>query len=232
MTPNRTFMRTQRAFAVVLGLMLVLIGGCAAEPAATDSGVATSVPTTTDGRTDSASPDATAQESAEASIAADADLAELLPATLGGEAVTAQSFSGEGVLDLGLGGFVSPDGGGGVEAMAESLDVALADIDGAVVFAADHEPFSPHAVAAMRFPGADSDAIVEALGEALGGLAFLAGQVAVTEQTIGDNDVSVLESVSPEIVRSPVYFYAVGDVAFIIWTDDADEAEQVLEDLP
>lgn len=90
--------------------------------------------------------------------------------------------------------------------MAESLAVPLAEIDGAAVYAADHEQFnSAHAVVAIRFPGADSAAIVDALGEAIAGPVFLAGQVAVKEQTIGAKEVSVLDSASSDFPRSPTY---------------------------
>ena len=246
MARNRHFTSSQRfgqrPWAVAaLGLTMVLIGGCTAETSATPTGVATSVPTATEGPTESPSPDATATESAAASIAPDADLAELLPTTLGGEPVSVARFDGEDLTEVPRPENRTGDqdpigfgmGNGGVATLAEELDVLPAEVQGAMAYAPDHEPdFYPHAVVAVRVAGSDPAAMVDALSIAIGGHAFLAGQLTFTEQTIGEKDVSVLESRSADIVRNPTYLYVVGDVAFIVIIDDPDEAETVLQDLP
>ena len=236
------FMRRRRLgqrplAAAALGLTLVLIGGCAAEPPATSSGVATSVPAATEGPTDSDSttPDATATESAAATIAADADLATLLPTTLGGAPVSVARFDGDDLSEVPRPENQTSDqdpfgfgmGSGGVATLAEELDVLPAEVQGAMAYTPDHEPVSnPHAVIAVRVPGADPAAMVDALAVAIGGLRFMSGELTVTEETVGGKTVSFLESSNSN------YFYAIGDVAFIVKIDDPDEAETVLQDLP
>ena len=144
-----------------------------------------------------------------------------MPTTLSGERVTSESFVGEQVADLPLGNLAQ----GGMSGLAQSLGVPLADIHGAVVFAQDHEQFNaPHAVVAVRIPGAEADAIIDTLSAAIGGMRVMSGELTVTEETVGGKSVSVLGD-------SP-YFYVVGDVAFVVWTDDATEADDVLQELP
>lgn len=214
----------------VLGLALTigLIAGCSSPTATTESSTPTTSVVTTEAPTESPSAAATASESASASIAADADLAALLPTTLSGEAVTAQSFDGDEALAIPLGLGYS-DFGGGIEGIAENLGVPLSDIQGAAVFAQDHEQLSPHAVAAIRFSGADPSEITEVLARAIGSLEFAAGQLQLTEDTVGDKPVSVLSGSVSEIAH---YFYVVGDVVFIVQTTDPGEAEDVLQELP
>ncbi len=228
----------QRHWAVAaLGLTLILIGGCTAESSATPTDVATSVPTATDGPTEAPSPDATASASpsAAATIAADVDLATLLPTTLGGEPVSVARFDGEDLTEVPRPENQITDqdpigfgmGNGGVAALAEELDVLPAEVQGAMAYAQDHEPdFYPRAVIAVRVPGADPAAMVDALAIAIGGHPFLAGEVTVTEETVGGKTVSVME------FSNTNYFYAIGDVAFIVTNNDPDEAETVLQDLP
>ena len=226
--------------AVVVGLIV----GCSATPAASTP-AATDEPLTSasasEAPADSPSATSSASPSAPATIAADVDLATLLPTTLGDAPVLVARFDGEDLTEVPRPESQSSDqdpigfgmGNGGIAVLAEELDVSAAEVEGAMAYAPDHEPgSSPHAVVAMRVVGADPSAIIDALALAIGGMPFLAGQVAVTEQTIGEKDVSVLESASSDFPTRPKYFYAVGDVAFIIWTDDPDEAEEVLEDLP
>ena len=238
---RHNFMDTQRVarrpWAVAaLALMVGLIGGCAAEPAATSTGVATDSPAATDGPTQSSSPVATAAESAPASIAADADLAALLPTTLGDAPVSVARFSGEDLTEVPRPESQTTDqdpigfgmGGGGVAALAEELDVQPADVEGAIAYAPDHEPASsPHAVIAVRALGADPAAMVDALALAVGGMQVLSGELTVTDETVGGKAVSVIE-----FSGYSNYVYVIGDVAFIVKTADADEAEEVLERLP
>lgn len=102
-----------------------------------------------------------------------------------------------------------------------------AEVMGAMAYATDHEPrFYPHAVIAVRVAGADPGAMVDALAVAIGGAQVLSGELTVTEETVGGKTVSVIESSNSH------YFYAIGDVAFIVTINDPDEAETVLQDLP
>ena len=212
-----------------LGLALTVgLVGCSSPASTTESSTPTASAETTEAPTESPSAAATAAESAPASIAADADLAALLPTTLSGEAVTAHSFVGDQALSIPL-GLGTSDFGGGIEGIAENLGVPLSDIQGAAVFAQDHEQFSPHAVAAIRFSGADPSEITEVLAFAIDPLAFSAGQVELTEETVGDKPVSVL---SGSVSENAHYFYVVGDVVFIVQTTDPGEAEEVLQELP
>lgn len=231
----------QRPWAVApLALTLVLIGGCAADPAATPTDIATDGPTATEGPTDSTSdspsPDATATETAAATIAADTDLATLLPTTLGDAAVSVARFDGEDLTEVPRPENQTSDqdpigfgmGSGGVVALAGELDVQPADVQGAMAYAPDHEPASsPHAVIAVRAVGADPAAMVDALALAIGGMQVLSGELTVTDETVGGKAVSVIE-----FSGYSNYVYVIGDVAFIVKTDDADEAEEVLEQLP
>jgi len=223
-----------------LGMTLVLIGGCAAEPAATPTDVATDGPTATEGPTDSPvdspSPDATATESAAATIAADTDLATLLPTTLGDAPVSVARFDGEDLTEVPRPENQTSDqdpigfgmGSGGVATLAEELDVQPADVQGVMAYAPDHEPASsPHAVIAMRVAGADPATLTDALAVAIGGLQFMSGEVTASEESVGGKTVSVIE-----FSGYSNYLYVIGDVAFIVKTDDADEAEEVLEQLP
>ena len=52
----------------------------------------------------------------------------------------------------------------------------------------------------------------------------MSGELTLTEETVGGKSVSVLGT-------SP-YLYVVGDVAFVVWTDDPSEADDVLQELP
>ena len=228
----------QRQWAVAaLGLTLILIGGCTTESSATPTDGATSVPTATEGPTESPSPDATAgaSPSAPATIAADVDLATLLPMTLGDAPVSVARFDGEDLTEVPRPETQTSDqdpigfgmGNGGVATLAEELEVLPAEVEGAMAYAPDHEPdFYPHAVIALRVTGADPAAMVDALAIAIGGFQILSGELTVTEETVGGKTVSVIESSNSH------YFYSVGDVAFIVQIDDPDEAEEVLEDLP
>lgn len=118
--------------------------------------------------------------------------------------------------------------GGGIAAVAEELDVPPAEVQGAMAYARDHEPGSaPHAVIAMRVVGADPAAMVDALALAIGGVQFRSGELTVTDETIGGKTVSVMQ-----LSAYSSYLYAIGDVAFIVKTDDPDEAKSVLQDLP
>ena len=204
--------------------MTALIAGCSGgSPAAsTTSSTPRTSTAPSEAATESASAvAASATESAAASIAADADLATLLPTTLSGEPVTSDSFDGEQVADLPLGNLAQ----GGMSGLAQSVGVPLTDIRGAAAFAQDHEQFNaPHAVMAVRIPGTEADAIIDTLSAAIGGMRVMSGELTVAEGTVGGKSVSVLGD-------SP-YFYVVGDVAFVVWTDDPSEAEDVLQDLP
>ncbi len=199
-----------------------LIAGCSgAAPAASSEPNDATTSAAPEQQAESPSVVASASESAAASIAADADVAVLLPTTLGGEPVTAQSFNGEAVADVPLGNLAQAGLGG----LAQSLGMPLTDIQGAAVFAPDHEQFnSPHAVMALRVPGADPDSLIETLSVAIGGMRVMSGELTLTEETVGGKSVSVLGT-------SP-YLYVVGDVAFVVWTDDPSEAEDVLQELP
>ena len=223
----------------VLSLVVTgsLVAGCSGgSPAAsTDSSTPTTSTLPSESASESPSTAATANESAAASIAADADLAELLPTTLGGEPVTVARFDGEDVTEVPRPENQITDqdpigfgmGSGGVAVLVEELDVLPAEVQGAMAYAPDHEPgFYPHAVIAVRVAGADPDAMVDALARAIGGLQFMSGELTVTEETIGGKTVSVMEG------SNLYYFYAIGDVAFIVTINDPDEAETVLQDLP
>lgn len=186
--------------------------------------------------TESPSTAASASESAAESIAADADLAELLPATLGGASVTVARFDGDDLTEVPRPENQTSDqdpigfgmGSGGVATVAEQLDVPTADVQGAMAYAPDHEPISsPHAVIALRALGADPAAMLDALGVGIGGMQFFSGELTITEETVGGKTVSVMEFPSYSN-----YIYTVGDVAFIIKTDDPAEAEEVLGQLP
>lgn len=253
MACNRHFMNRQRfgqrpRAVAVLGLAVALIGGCATESSATPTDVATNVPTATGRQTEEPSPDATSTESAAApspdatttesaaaTIPADADLATLLPTTLADAQVSIARFDGDDLTEVPrsenqssdqdpFGNFVPL---GGIAALAEELDVLPAEVLGAMAYAPDHEPdFYPHAVIAVRVAGADPAAMVDALALAIGGARVLSGELTVTEETVGGKTVSVIESSNSH------YFYAIGDVAFIVKIDDPGEAEEVLRELP
>jgi len=238
MARNRHFFGRHWTPAVALGVTLAVLGGCAAAPAATDSDVATSVPTAAGDPTDSSAPSpvATATESATPTIAADVDLATLLPTTLGGAPASIARFDGENLTEVPRPENQVTDqdpigsnfGIGGIAALAEELDLAPADVEGAMAYAPDHEPgSSPHAVIAVRVAGADPAGIIDALSVAIGGMQFLSGELTVTEETVGGKTVSVIERSDDS-----TYFYAIGDVAFIAQIADPNEAEDVMEDLP
>lgn len=239
--------------ALGLAVTFVLIVGCATASPATPTHPATSVPTTSAPLTPTPfasmpttsapitgaptqSPSATPTQGALTTIAPDADLAALLPTTLAGSPVTVARFDGEDLSDLpdelyGTGGsdpIGNADFGGGIPALAEELDVPLAEVQGAMAYAPDHEPiFAPHAVVAIRLVGADPAAMVDALALGIGGLTFLSGELVPTEETVGGKTVSVLQFSSYSN-----FFYAIGDVAFIVKLADPDEAENVLRQLP
>ncbi len=235
---RRVSVGSRLGLAVVVGL----IAGCTSDSPAASTRVATSEPMASAAASEapsespSATPTPAASESAAATIPADADLAALLPTMLGGGSVMVAQFTGDDFSNLpstefgtsGLDPIGSPDFGGGIMALAEELDVLPADVEGAMAYAPDHEPSSAErSVVAIRVVGADPAAMVDALGPAIGGVQFRAGQVVATEETVGGKTVSVMEFSSYS-----TYFYAIGDVAFLVKTADPDEAETVLQELP
>lgn len=217
--------------ALIAGLA---ISGCTSTPGATTP--ASIAESSTE------SPTATPAESAATTIAPDADLAALLPTTLGGAPLTVAEFTGEDLSNLpppdtrGYDPIGNPDFGGGIGALAEELDVPLADIQGVLAYPPDYEPYScsgsacsivPDSVIAVRAVGADPAAMLDALALAIGGIQFRSGEVVPTEETVGGKTVSVMEFSSYSN-----YFYAIGEVAFIVKTADPAEAEDVLRQLP
>jgi len=169
-----------------------------------------------------------------ATIAPDADLAALLPTTLFGRALTTQSFDGEelasseGPDSLLVGGFGAvEDGKEGFELISQTLGVPLTEIHAAAAYLGDFEPGVYPLVTAIRLDGADPAVIVEELVPIIGGIPFLAGEVVLTEETVGGKPVSVLRGSS-----SATYMYFVGDVVFIVRTPAQDEAEELLGQLP
>ncbi len=222
--------RLSIVWALIAGLA---IAGCSSTPGASSPPATTSASIA---ESSTESPTTTPAESAATTIAPDADLAALLPTTLGGAPTTVAEFTGDDFSDLpstefgtaGLDPIGYPDFGGGIEALAEELDVSPAEVEGAMAYAPDHEPGqAEHSVIAIRVVGADPAAMVDALALAIGGLQFLSGEVVATDETVGGKTVSVME-----FSNDTNYFYAIGDVAFIVKTADAAEAEDVVQQLP
>ena len=201
-----------------------ILAACAGAPASSVSPDETDASSPAAEATASATPSAS-QSSAPSSaptIAPDADLAELLPTTVAGREFTVTAYSGEEA-----GGLLGDNLGGSAASIAADLGVPVTDLEAAVAVGPGWQQFIGPEVLAIRFSGADSAAILEALPPLLGGLRFMSGEAVVTEESIDGKAVSVLQMTS-----ATYYFYAIGDVVFIVNTPDRAEAEDALSQLP
>jgi len=218
-------------------VVVALVAGCAGADVPSDAPATSDASSPTTAASASSAPSATSAPSAEpatpspsaaATIAPDADLAALLPTTLLGRALTVQSFDGEELAPSDDQPDSLPFGliKGGLVSTAETLGVSLSDVQAAAAYTEAYAPGLSPVIIAIRFGGADSAAIVDGAMVAIGGQAFLAGQLMRTEETVGGKPVSVLDG------SSSAYFYAIGDVIFIVQTPARDEAEDLLGQLP
>ena len=207
-------------------LVMLAIAACSQQAATETSAAPTDAPSTDASETEqaSASPEPTEEptESASATIGADVDLATVLPGTVAGQQMTVRSGSGDesaGTLPFGVAGGV-----------ATALGISPGDMAWASAAAPNADAEGNHVLWAVRFPGADSEELVERVTTALGGVSLAGGAIEVSEETLGDKEVSVLPA-GPEAEAS-YYLYAVGDVVFALRTPDRDEAEDALAQLP
>jgi hypothetical protein len=197
------------------------LAACSAAPAASASPDEPDASSPVAQATASASP--SSPESSEPSIAPDTDLAELLPTTLAGTEFTVSSLSGEQVGTVSFGRL------GGI---ATNLGMSASDVDAAVAVGPDWDPNLGPEVFAIRYGGADSAAIVDEVAPAFGGAGYAAGTVEVTDESIAGKSVSVMEVPLMSGGASTFYFYAIGDVAFIVHTPGPAVAEDALSQPP
>jgi hypothetical protein len=204
-------------------LVIVAIAACSPQAATSPSADAPSdASSVAASESEQASATAEPTEAPPASIAADADLATVLPGTVAGQEMTKRSGSGEesaGTLPFAIAGGV-----------ADFLGIPHADMAWASAAAPNADAAGNHVMWAVRFPGADSAQLIEQVTTALGGVALAAGQIDVTEETIDGKAVSVLP-ISAE-GSSTYYVYAVGDVLFVFQTPDRAEADDAIGQLP
>lgn len=207
--------------AVGTVLVLVILAACAGGPTASPSATQPSEPA-------QASPStapATDEPTGDATTAPGADLATLLPTSLAGEEVTVRSVEG-----IEAGQLMTEHMGGSAGSIAGVLGVDVEQLEGAFAATLDANPFAEgggHVVFAIRYPGAGPDEITEAVVPVVGGMEWMGGDIEVTDETVGGKDVSALETSAVTH-----YFYAVGDVIFIVRTPDRAVAEAALAQLP
>jgi hypothetical protein len=209
--------------ALLALLLIVAIAACS-QPADTpgSSDVPANTPSVEASETGQASVAPGPSESGPATIGADVELATVLPASVAGQQMTVQSGSGEesaGTLPLAIAGGV-----------AESLEVASADMAWASASAPNADTSGNHVLWAVRFPGAGTEQLVETVTSGLGGIGLAAGMIDVTDETVGGKDVSVLPTSAQ--ADTAYYIYAVGDVVFVLTTDDPAEADDAMAQLP
>lgn len=216
-------MRSSHAAAsgtFVLGTILVILAACAggstATPSAESSAAAPASPSATGSPTD---------EPAGETIAPGTDLATLLPTSVAGTELTVSSVEGEEA-----GRLMTEHMGGSAESIATTVGVEVSELEAAVAATPDANPYAEgggHVVFAIRYPGADPAAISEAVVPVVGGMEWMSGETQVTDGTVGGRDVSILET-----SLASHYFYAIGDVIFIVRTPDRAIAEDALSQLP
>jgi hypothetical protein len=213
--------RMSRVVGAILAAM-VLAGCMGASPASSPSATETAAPT----ESASASPTQEATDDAAGeTIAPETDLASLLPTSLGGMELTVRAVEG-----IEAGQLMTEHMGGSAGSIASIVGVDVTDLEGAFAATSDANPFSEgggNVVFAIRYPGAEPDEITQAVVPVIGGMEWMGGDIEVTEETVGDRDVSVLET---SLVTH--YFYAIGDVVFIVRTPDRAVAEEALSQLP
>jgi hypothetical protein len=224
MAETTTTRATARPGQVVALAIAAILAACAGAPASsaspdepdTSSPAAEATASTTPSASQSSAP------SSAPTIAPDADLAALLPTTVAGREFTVTAYSGDEAARL-----LSDNTGGSVGSVAADLGVAVTDLEAAVSVGPGWQQFVGPEILAIRFRGADSAAILEALPPLLGSFRFMSGEAVVTEESIDGEAVSVLQMTS-----ATYYFSALGDVAFIVNTPDRAEAEDALSQLP
>ena len=217
--------------AVGLLAMLAACGGTPADSTSVDSTPTDSTPTQStpaDGSSASAqaSPTEAASPSASsvATIAPDADLATLLPTTVAGSEYTVTGYSGTDAAGLSL---------GRVGAVAQNLDPPVTDIDAAIAVGPNWDANLGPEVLAVRFPDADASAVVDLVPPAFGGIQYASGTIEVTDEEIDGRTVSVMEvPMMSGGGTSTYYFYALGDVLFLVNAADRAVAEDALSQLP
>ena len=210
---------------LVMIVMLATVA-CSQQAATQTSAAPTDAPSTDAPETEQASPSpeptAETTESASATIGADVDLATVLPGTVVGQQMTVRSGSGDesaGTLPFGVAGGI-----------ATALGISPADMAWASAAAPNADADGNHVLWAVRFPGADSVELVDRATTALGGVSLAGGAIEVSEETVGDKEVSVLPAGAE--AEASYYVYAVGDVVFVLRTSDREEAEDALTQLP
>ncbi len=201
---------------------LVMLAGCAGGSPTSPSAGETETPTPS---APAATSEGTADATSGPTIAPGTDLATLLPTSVAGNELTVSSVSGEEA-----GRLMTEHMGGSAGSIASVVGVDVSELDAAVAATLDANPYAEgggHVVFAIRYPGADPDAITEAVVPVVGGMEWMSGETRVTEGTVGGRDVSVLET-----SLATHYFYAIGDVIFIVRTPDRAVAEDALSQLP
>lgn len=205
-------------------LALILLAACAGT-SPTSSSAAEETATTSASASASATQQATEDPTGGPTIAPGTDLAALLPTSVAGTELAVSSYEGEEA-----GRLMTEHMGGSAGSIATVLGVDVTELEAAVAATLDANPFGEgggHVVFVIRFPGADSTAIEEAVVPVAGGMEWMSGDTQVTEGTVGDRDVSILET-----SRATHYFYAIGDVIFVVRTPDRLVAEDALSQLP
>jgi hypothetical protein len=204
--------------------LMLTIAACSQQVTTQTDAAPTDAPSAeaTQDASDSPEPTEEPSESAAATIGADVDLGTLMPATVAGQQMTVRSGSGEesaGTLPFGI-----------ASEVASALSVSPAGMAWASAAAPNADVQGNHVLWAVRFPGADSVALVDRTMSALNPIALAAGIIEVSEETVGGKEVSVLPA--SQEAEAFYYAYAVGDVVFLFRTPDRAEAEDALAQLP
>jgi hypothetical protein len=214
----------QAPLAALPALLGVIVLAACAGGSPASSATATETEAPTESASGSPTQEATDDPAGE-TIAPGADLASLLPTSLGGMELSVRAVEG-----IEAGQLMTEHMGGSAGSIASVLGVDVTELEGAFAATPDADPFSEgggNVVFAIRYPGAEPDEMTQAVVPVIGGMEWMGGDIEVTEETVGDKDVSVLES---SLVTH--YFYTVGDVIFIVRTPDRAIAEEALSQLP
>ena len=214
--------RMSRVIGAILAAM-VLAGCMGASPVSSPSATETAAPIPT--ASASAAPSGSGDATGEPTIPPGTDLAALLPTSVAGQVLTVSSVDGDEAGHL-----MTEHMGGSAGSVATTVGVEVSELEAAVAATPDADPYAEgggDVVFAIRYPGADSAALTEAVAPVAGGMEWMSGEIAVTEETVGGREVSVLET-----SLTTHYFYAIGDVIFLVRTPDRAIAEEALSQLP
>jgi hypothetical protein len=205
----------RRSGFVALLAIIAILAACSDQSASVSPEASvTAEPTATA----TASPTQEATEGALPSLEEGAgDLADVLPAEVGGISIQYQSSSGAAVL--GSEG-MTPE----AQAVFDRLGAEPSDLSSAFGFGVDQSAGSVISIVAFRVAGADEGQLREEFRATI----EQEGNT-VTEQTLGGKDVFAFGT---EGTDAPGYVYVSGDTVFIVAGQPVTLAEEALTDLP